>query len=78
MNPALGALRCEEIADRLSEFLDGELDPAASARVALHLATCAGCAHLAVELDATIRALHRLPRPSRRPPGLAPERPSRP
>jgi anti-sigma factor (TIGR02949 family) len=59
---ALDVPRCEEIADRLSEFLDGELDEGAAARIAFHLATCAGCARLASELEATIRALHRLPR----------------
>lgn len=53
---------CEEIADRLSELLDGELDGKAAARVALHLAVCPRCAQFAVELDATIRALHQLPR----------------
>ena len=63
---------CEEIADRLSELLDGELEGKAAARVALHLAVCPPCARVAVELDATIHALHRLPRrgrgaPSRRP-----------
>lgn len=54
--------RCEEVADRLSEFLDEELGPIATARVALHLALCAACARFAAELAATVRALHRLPR----------------
>ncbi len=53
---------CEEVSERLSEFLDGELDGADAARVAVHLAICAVCAASAAELDATIRALHRLPR----------------
>ena len=54
--------RCEEVAERLSEFLDGELGPIASARVALHLALCTACARFTAELAATVRALHRLPR----------------
>jgi anti-sigma factor (TIGR02949 family) len=58
----LGGPGCEETAEKLSEFLDGELDAAAADRVALHLAACPGCVQLAIELDATIRALHRLPR----------------
>jgi anti-sigma factor RsiW len=55
--------RCEEIVDRLSEFIDGELDERATARVALHLAICSACAGFATELAATIEALHRLPKP---------------
>ncbi len=62
---ALDVPRCEDVAERLSEFLDGELDELRSGRVALHLALCAGCARLAAELEATIRALHRLPRGGR-------------
>lgn len=52
---------CKEMPDRISELLDGELDGKSAARVALHLANCPGCARFALELDATIRALHRLP-----------------
>jgi anti-sigma factor RsiW len=51
---------CEEVDDLLSEYLDGELDGRASARVEVHLATCPGCARLAEELAATIAALHGL------------------
>jgi len=39
--------RCLEVADLLSEFLDGELDDAMRHRVALHLAMCEACAELA-------------------------------
>ena len=53
---------CDEIAARLSEFLDGELGPIASARVALHLGMCAACARFTSELAATVAALHRMPR----------------
>jgi anti-sigma factor RsiW len=63
MIPApLGAGGCEDLEERISELLDGELDPATAARVALHLAACAACARLAAELDATVRALHALGR----------------
>jgi anti-sigma factor RsiW len=67
---ALDVPGCEEIAEKLSELLDGELEPAAAARFALHLAVCPGCARLAVELDATIHALHRLARRTSRPAGV--------
>ncbi len=53
---------CEEIDDLLSEYLDGELEPRAVARVEVHLATCPGCARFLAELAATVAALHRLPR----------------
>ncbi len=54
--------RCEEIDARVSELLDGELDPAAVRAVELHLAVCAPCARRAEQLRAIIRALHRLGR----------------
>jgi anti-sigma factor RsiW len=65
MAVALHVPGCEEAAGRLSELLDGELDHAAAAGVRLHLAACVRCARLASELEATIRALHALPRPAR-------------
>ncbi|MFL5422802.1 MAG: anti-sigma factor family protein [Myxococcales bacterium] len=52
--------RCEEISDRLSEFLDDELDEATRQRVTVHLAICPTCARLATELAATIQALRGL------------------
>ena len=35
---------CREVMDRLSPFLDDELDPVASREVSSHLATCPSCA----------------------------------
>jgi anti-sigma factor RsiW len=52
--------RCCETSERLSEFLDDELDENARHEVALHLAACEACAQLAVELAATVHALHEL------------------
>jgi anti-sigma factor RsiW len=51
---------CEEASSKLSDFLDGELEAPAAARLVLHLAVCPECARLAIELDATIDALHQL------------------
>jgi anti-sigma factor RsiW len=51
---------CDDIRERLSDYLDGELDPAAHARVALHLAACAACAKIALELAVVVGALHAL------------------
>jgi anti-sigma factor RsiW len=51
---------CEEIGDRLSEYLDQELGAVDRARVALHLTACPRCAATATSLAETIRAVHRL------------------
>ena len=53
---------CEQVADRLSEWLDGELERDVARRVELHLATCTRCSRLASQLAATVEALHRLRR----------------
>jgi anti-sigma factor RsiW len=52
--------RCDEVSERLSEFLDGELEPVEAHEVALHLAICEACAQLLVELAETVQALHGL------------------
>jgi hypothetical protein len=41
--------------DRLSEYLDGELDPAERGEAERHLAVCSECAALADELNAVVR-----------------------
>lgn len=53
---------CRECSDRLSEFLDRELEDRERHAVALHLAGCEDCAQLAVDLAVTVYALHRLRR----------------
>ncbi len=52
--------RCEDVATRLSEYLDGDVDATSARRIALHLAICPACATLASELAAVVRALHAL------------------
>ena len=51
--------RCDEIGDRLSEYLDEELGAVDRVRVALHLVACPRCAAAAASLAETIEALHR-------------------
>ena len=58
--PSLQLPRCRETAERLSEFLDDELDDAARHDLALHLALCEACAQLAADLAETVHALHGL------------------
>lgn len=60
--PVIALLRCtcQEVGDRLSEYLDGELGELDQARLDLHLAACPRCEAAARGLAATIRAVHRL------------------
>jgi anti-sigma factor RsiW len=51
---------CEDVSARLSELLDGELDPPSTASVLVHLVSCEGCARAALELAATVGALRAL------------------
>ncbi len=48
-------MTCEEVRERLTAFVDGELDPVASREVEAHLAGCAGCVAELAELR-TLRA----------------------
>lgn len=51
---------CRDVGERLSEYLDDELDAADRARVELHLSACPHCTAAAVALAETIRAIHRM------------------
>lgn len=60
------AFGCEAVRSELSELLDGELDAHESARVGLHVASCAPCARFAAELALVVCALRGLPEAARR------------
>ena len=53
----VGGLRCGEVLERLSDYLDGDADAPTRARIEEHLRGCEGCARFGGELSATIRAL---------------------
>jgi anti-sigma factor RsiW len=53
----VGGLSCSQVLDRLSDYLDGDLDAAARAQIEEHLRGCEGCARFGGELAATVRAL---------------------
>ncbi len=55
-------MTCARIRGRLSEWLDGELEPAAARAVSTHLQGCAECARRADELRAVSALLGGLPR----------------
>ena len=45
-------MKCQQIQDLLSEYVDGDLAPDAASRVRLHLEQCGGCEELASDLSA--------------------------
>jgi anti-sigma factor (TIGR02949 family) len=53
----VAGLRCGEVLDRLSDYLDGELAAEERERLEAHLRGCEGCARFGGELGATVRAL---------------------
>lgn len=63
MLPPSLEIDCADVAEHLSDLLDGELDPHDAVRLAVHLSRCAPCAATAAELAATVQALHRVRRP---------------
>jgi anti-sigma factor RsiW len=67
----VGGLSCEEVLERLSDYLDGDLAAPAKAAVEDHVKGCDGCARFGGEFKVTVRALrdHLLRSPAP-PPGL--------
>jgi anti-sigma factor RsiW len=72
----VGGLSCGQVLDRLSDYLDGELDADARGAVEEHLRGCDGCARFGGELRATVRALrdHLVAQPAPAPPSRLRER----
>lgn len=53
----IAGLSCGQVLAALSDYLDGDLPPAARAQVEDHLRGCERCARFGGELRATVRAL---------------------
>jgi anti-sigma factor RsiW len=62
-------MKCPEVQDHLSAWLDGELALEVAAGVARHLESCAGCRRELAQLEALEQALGSLPEAAL-PPGL--------
>jgi predicted anti-sigma-YlaC factor YlaD len=55
----VAGLWCEEVLDRLSDYLDGDLTAGERARVEDHLRGCAGCTRFGGEMTDLLAALRR-------------------
>jgi anti-sigma factor RsiW len=57
-------LACRELVELVTDYLEGILPPAESARVERHLAGCDGCSAYIEQMRITLRALGRIPEES--------------
>jgi anti-sigma factor RsiW len=53
----VGGLTCSQVLDRLSDYLDGDVDAGLRRQIEEHLRGCEGCARFGGEFAATVRAL---------------------
>lgn len=53
---------CRDLLEKLSEFVDGELDEASCAELEAHLAECEPCVRFLRSLRRTVGHLSRIPR----------------
>ncbi len=61
MSAALpGDLRCRDLVELVTDYLEGALPPEERIRFELHLAICPGCATYVRQLRGTLRAAGRL------------------
>jgi len=56
-----GSRQCRELFARLSEYLDGELDPGICDETDRHLENCSPCQEFLESLRRTVAILNRLP-----------------
>ncbi len=59
--PVAPEITCREVAEWTSAYLDEHLHDSAKVRMALHLATCAGCHTYVNQIDSVKKALGSLP-----------------
>lgn len=53
----VGGLRCFEVLERLSDYVDGELPTPEKAKIDTHLAGCDACTKFGGEFGAVVKAL---------------------
>jgi hypothetical protein len=54
-------IECEELVEQVTDYLEGELDPEAQARMDQHLSLCIGCESHMGEVNVTLRLMASLP-----------------
>ncbi|MBA3966853.1 MAG: zf-HC2 domain-containing protein [Nitrospirales bacterium] len=62
MDYSVGKMRCREVAEGITEFLEGGLSWKDALRFRLHLWLCLGCRKLLRQMQLTIQILQQLPR----------------
>jgi len=55
----VAGIRCRQVLERLSDYLDGDLPPEEVARIEAHLRGCDRCERFGGELGAVVTALRR-------------------
>ncbi|GKS59472.1 anti-sigma factor [Nitrospira sp.] len=63
-------ITCRQVTESTSAYLDERLDDASTSRMALHLATCAGCEAYATQIASVRQLLGGLPGPTAEPANL--------
>lgn len=59
-----GGSECRELLEQLSEYIDGELDPAGCAAIESHNEDCPRCVAFIESLRRTVDLIRRTPRPA--------------
>lgn len=54
----VAGLKCSQVLERLSDYLDGELPAAERTQVEAHLAGCDACTRFGGEFTSVVNALH--------------------
>lgn len=60
-------MHCRDALERLTDFLEGDLDETEHRLLEQHIAACPACHQALEEVRLTISLLHRLPKPKPRP-----------
>ena len=55
------SITCQEVVELVTDYLEGDLDPATRAELEAHLALCDGCATYLQQMRETIRQLGHVP-----------------
>lgn len=54
-------IRCDEVVELVTDYLEGHLDPATVAEVEAHLELCPGCAEYLDQMRQTLRTVGQVP-----------------